>query len=116
LKEAVNVYLEVLVVEVLLIDPKRHEHDHEKLEEDEDPREPGDALPDRSIVLFAARNPSPLPEKSSLTLTALEVNGSYGQLVSSERDDWILSSHKNPGSQDNILRIENNHSNRSNGS
>ncbi len=96
MKEAINVYLEILVVEVLLIDPERHEHDNEKLEEDEDPREPGDALPDRSIVLFAARNPSPLPEKSSLTLTALEVNRSYGQLVSSERDDRILGFPRGP--------------------
>jgi hypothetical protein len=61
LKEAVNVYLEVLVVEVLLIDPERHEHDNEKLEEDEDPREPRDALPYRCIVLFAGRNPCPIP-------------------------------------------------------
>jgi hypothetical protein len=61
LQVAVNVYLEVLVVEVLLIDPKRHEHDHEKLEEDEDPREPGEALPDKRIVLFAGRNPVPIP-------------------------------------------------------
>jgi hypothetical protein len=50
-----------LVVEVLLINPERHEHDHEKLEEDEDPREPGDALPDKRIVLFAGRDPRPIP-------------------------------------------------------
>jgi hypothetical protein len=61
LKVAVNVYLEVLVVEVFLINPERHERDDEKLEEDEDPREPGDALPDKRIVLFAGRNPCPIP-------------------------------------------------------
>jgi hypothetical protein len=61
LKEAVNVYLEVLVVEVLLIDPERHEQYDEKLEEDEDLCEPGDAPPDKRIVLFAARNPCPIP-------------------------------------------------------
>jgi hypothetical protein len=61
LKVAVNVYLEVLVVEVLLINPERHEQDNEKLEENEDLCDPGDALPDRNIVLFAGRNPCPIP-------------------------------------------------------
>ncbi len=53
---AVDVGLEVCVVQIFLVDPERQEQDDEGLEEDEDLCEPGDALPDRCIVLFAARN------------------------------------------------------------
>lgn len=72
------------------MDPERHEQDDESLEENEDLCEPGNALPDRNIVFFAARIPTRSQEVQADPQSDLERDLSYGQAVSSEIDDQIL--------------------------
>ena len=61
MKVPVNIRLEVGVVLVLLIDPEGHEQYDQGLNEEENLCKPGNALPIRQIVLFAARNPYIFP-------------------------------------------------------
>ncbi len=65
MKVPVNIRLEVGVVLVLLIDPEGHEQYDQGLNEEENLCKPGNALPIRQIVLFAARNPYIFPRSSS---------------------------------------------------
>ncbi len=61
MKVPVNIRLEVRVVLVFLIDPERHEQYDQSLNEKESLCKPGNTLPTRNIVLFAARNPYIFP-------------------------------------------------------
>ncbi len=61
MKVPVNIRLEVGVVLVFLIDPEGHEQYDQGLNEEENLCKPGNALPIRQIVLFAARNPYIFP-------------------------------------------------------
>jgi len=61
LKVPVNILLEVRVVLVFLVDPEAHEQYDQGLNEEENLCKPGNALPIRQIVLFAARNPYIFP-------------------------------------------------------
>ena len=87
----VHVSLEVSVVEIFLIDPERQERDDESLEENNDLRKTGNSLPDRYIVLFAARNPTRPREAQADPQANLEPIQPFGQTVSGEREDKILT-------------------------
>src|SRR5439155_4418426 len=80
------------VVQIFLIDPEREEQDDNGLEEDDGLCEPWDALPDRNIVFFETRNPTRSREMQADPQADLERDPSYGQPVSSERDDQIRAS------------------------
>jgi len=95
--------LEVRVVQIFLIDPERHEQDNEKLDEDEDLCEPGNALQDRTIGFFASRNPCPIPRVQTRPHSDLERTNHMGSLCPMKEMTGYSVSHEDQDMWDNTL-------------